>query len=99
MTKNDKAALKLAMEYAHREPLRAEQLDSKLKGEPWSKVAEFAAYCTQTDALSLKPWESPPCNGDPSGDRPEDKLLRRMLKAGVSRWHPDPMAALAEAKQ
>jgi hypothetical protein len=25
-------------------------------------------------------------------------LLKRMLAAGISRWHPDPMAAIAEAK-
>lgn len=113
MTKKDRAALELAMEYARRDPGRAEQLDSKLKGlryedprigkwimrpEPWAEVAEFAAYCAQSDTLQLKPHEAPPCNGDPDGERPQDKLLARMLAAGVSRYHPDPLAALAELK-
>ena len=58
--------------------------------------SEFAAYGCQIDALKLKPWQTPPCYCDGEGDAPGDRLLRRMLKAGVSRFHPDPLAALAE---
>ena len=102
MTEADRAALELAMEYARRDPERALQLDKKLKGErgilpqSWQAVAEFAAYCAQTVSLHLKPWEAPPCLSDGEGNAPEDKLCRKMLEAGISRFHPDPMAALAQ---
>jgi hypothetical protein len=56
----------------------------------------------------LKPWESPPCEADEDAElaeasafnnhREAQKLLRQMLAAGVSRWHPDPIRAL-EAKK
>ena len=97
MTKTDKAALKLAMEHARREPGRGEQLDDKLKDEPWEAVAQFAAYCAQSRSLRLKPWESPPCHADEGGDDHDAELLRKMLAAGVSRWHPSPLDALEEA--
>jgi hypothetical protein len=51
--------------------------------------------------LNLEPWSSPPCWGD-SKHHPNPaarKLLEQMLAAGVSRWHPDPLAAIEEAKQ
>jgi hypothetical protein len=111
MTKNDRAALELAMEYARRDPMRAEQLDSKLAGtrftsgkgwaippEPWEAVARFAAYGCQMKSLRLRPWETPPCHVDESRTSREASFLRKMLAAGVSRFHPDPLAALAEAE-
>jgi len=111
MTDKDKAALELAMEYASRDPRRAEQLQSKLKGmrkserpdewactpEPSEEVASFAAYIAQSGALNLPPWECPPCNSDGTGNSPAARLHRRMVKAGVSPFHPDPLKALAEA--
>ena len=102
MKKHDRAALKLALEQARTEsPGRAEQIDSMLKHDSWAEVATFAAFCCQTDTLNLDPWQSPPCNGDSvhHPDPDAKKLLEQMLAAGVSRWHPDPMAALAEAKR
>ena len=110
MTQKDKAALKLAMEHARREAGRGEQLDSMLNGtrlqegkgwacppEPWERVAQFAASCVQSRSLRLKPWESPPCQADVDGGGHDAELLRKMLAAGVSTWHPDPIAALEEA--
>ena len=112
MNKTDKAALELAMEQARFDPLTAEQLDSKIKGErlsvgrgwacppePWQDVAESAAYHCQIELLRLLPWQTPPCycDGDGDGDGPGDVLLRKMLAAGVSRYHPDPLAALEAA--
>jgi hypothetical protein len=35
----------------------------------------------------------------PHGWRAAALLLQRMLDAGVSRWHPDPLAAIAEAER
>jgi hypothetical protein len=57
----------------------------------------------QIHALHLKPWEEPPCAADEDGpderDKEAQRLLRQMLAFGVSRWHPDPLAAIEAAKQ
>ena len=105
----DRDALQRAMEIAQRDPLSAKHLRSKLEDQPWREVAEFAAYSCQIDALSLKPWQSPPIHIDEDADEPDSaerepdtaarKLLRRMLAAGVSRYDPNPLAALAGAKR
>jgi hypothetical protein len=103
----DAQALKLAMERASRDPEMADYLQRKLDGtrisdgkgwacppEKWEAVAESAAYSCQIKALKLKPWEDPPCFADGAGDGPADILLRKMLAAKISRWHPDPFAEL-----
>ena len=98
----DREALERAMQVAQRD-LRAEQLQAKLEDEEWREVAEFAAYSCQIDALSLKPWQDPPCIADEDDPDERDKkaqhLLRKMLAAGVSRYNPDPLKALAGAKR
>jgi len=94
----DEEALAEAMRIARLEPGRAWQLDEKLKDEPWRDVAEFAALCVQSRALHLKPWELPPCEiNEDDADSPGKRLLKRMLDAGVSRYAPDPLAALEAA--
>jgi hypothetical protein len=101
MTRRDRAALKLAMAMARRDPAKARQLDDKLKdGEPWELVAQFASYGCQCRSLKLRPWETPPSDADCefSNSPGALALLKRMQRAGISRWHPDPMAALAEAE-
>jgi hypothetical protein len=59
----------------------------------------------------LKPWQSPPCwiddlegalaAGDDGilGDYAGATLLRRMLDWGLSRFEPDPVAALKRAQR
>jgi hypothetical protein len=87
MTRNDRTALKLAMEIAQRDPLRAKQLQAKLEDESWDEVAQFASYCCQNRALNLLPWQEPPCWGDTERCDPDaKKLLQKMLAAGVSRF-------------
>ena len=102
MQKHDRAALTLALEKCRNEfPGRAGQIDAMLREDGWEEAATFAAYHCQNDSLNLLPWESPPCWGD-SVHHPDPaarKLLEQMLSLGISRWHPDPMAAIAEAKQ
>ena len=91
----DREALEAAMVKTREEPERAEQLDEMLKDRSWIEVAEFAASHCQRRALRLKPWELPPCDiyeDDP--DSPGKRLLKRMLDAGISQFHPDPVAAL-----
>jgi hypothetical protein len=99
----DREALQRAMDIANRNPMRARQRAEKLTDEPWIDVAEFAAYCVQGEALALKPWQEPPCMADEDDPRARDKdaqrLLRRMLKAGLSRYEPNPRAALAKSNR
>ena len=102
MTRNDRAALKLAMGLACAEDReRARQIGSMLKDRSWEDVAEFAASCCQSRSLHLDPWSLPPCHGDSDNhhDPAARKLLRQMLDLGISRWHPSPMDAIAEAKK
>src|SRR5262245_4823940 len=78
----DREALERAMQIARRDC--AEQLDNKLKDEPWTEVAKFAAYHCQCNALALKLWELPPMHAIAS-DKASAGLLRQMLRAGLSR--------------
>jgi len=77
-----------------------QQLQEKLKDESWFDVATFAAYHCQMRSLGLPPWRQPPCWADEDDKFPADqdaqRLLRKMLAAGISRYHPNPMAALAK---
>jgi len=103
----DLDALTRAMEIARRDPRTAKQLEYKEKTYGWADAATFAAYCCQCDALKLRPWQEPPMHGD-STDGIDDfpnagraaaaDLLRRLLAAGLSRFEPDPMKALARAE-
>jgi hypothetical protein len=109
----DHDALTRAMEIARRDPGRAWQLDQKLTFQAWEDVAAFAAYNCQADALNLAPFESPPCVVDEHADdtspagaslsaesRPAARrLLRHMLAAGLSRYEPDPLRAMANIKR
>jgi hypothetical protein len=113
MTPIDKDALERAMAIAQREPGRRGQLESMLEDQPWHEVAEFAAHCVQGDALDLYPWETPPCDvsDEPSPDEGQTgrvadetlpaarKLLHRLLAAGLSRYEPNPLAALARVEK
>jgi hypothetical protein len=100
---HDTAALELAMDGA-RALGRGKQLDKMLETRSWQRVAKFAAYCCQRKALHLAPHETPPCHVErldkvePQERKPAE-LQRRMLRHGVSGWHPDPMAAIAAAKR
>jgi hypothetical protein len=75
-------------------------------------VARFAAGCAQGRGLRLPPWQPPPCDIDDiaaavavadeqRGHRAAALLRQRMERCGVSRWHPNPVAACdaAEAKR
>jgi hypothetical protein len=102
LDEHDRAALTAAMERA-RAHGRGPQLDAMLTERSWQRVAQFAAYSCQCAALELKPHETPPCHiNNPETVRKEEqtaaKLLRRMLRHGVSKYDPDPRAALAAAE-
>jgi hypothetical protein len=104
----DRRALEraVAIEQTRNEASR-DQIDRKLRGEPWLKVAVYCAERCQEISLHLEPWEYlPPCavevnevdapGYEHQGVRKSAALLRRMLRAGVSRYEPDPLAALAQ---
>lgn len=109
-TEADHAALELALSriLGNREHSQHEQIKAKLESEPWADVAAFAASSEQIDALQLKPWQAPPSHiDDPEAvialgtshpDYKAAKLLQRMLAHGVSKYAPDPLAAIEVAR-
>jgi hypothetical protein len=109
LTAIDREALERAIAIdRQRDRATRQQIDDKLEREPWREVAEFAAYGCQCTALYLKPWQPPPCwaeiddqdneAGPISGHRAAAELLRRLLAAGLSRYEPDPVNALARVE-
>jgi hypothetical protein len=107
MRAHDRKAMQLAIEMARADNERQRhEIDDMLRTGPWQEAAERAVWCCQDRSLKLRPWECPPFltrNVDEPSDcwgyRPQEvALLRRMLAAGVSRYHPDPMTALAAAE-
>jgi hypothetical protein len=104
MLQKDREALTRALRIAKAsEPGRQEQLVSMLRDREWEEVATFAAYVCQCDSLHLRPWQLPPMHADE--DRPRDDhptagkvaawtLRRRLLKAGLSVFEPDPISSL-----
>ena len=113
-TPNDEAAMRLAIEMQiARGGERRRQIEDMLKHDPWESVGKFASYSCQIASLRLEPWElasvavdaDNPDAGRADVQRASDgryeaaALLREMLSLGISRWHPDPKAAIAEAKR
>jgi hypothetical protein len=113
MKRVDRAAMKRAIEEVRQkggEDLR--QIEQKLRDEPWEDVGQFAAYSCQDDNLQLEPWQVPPCwlrddddvqaalsmPHDHSGRREAGELVQRLLAAGLSRFEPNPIRALAEVE-
>ena len=105
----DITALELCIEQCKAESAaRRQQIESKLADEPWCEVAEFAAYCVQSKNLHLQVHEFPPCwvnaddpdsADDHCGQASARELLRKMLAAGVSKFDPDPLKALARKRK
>jgi hypothetical protein len=93
----DLAALTEAVDIVWLHPERRRELRSLIRKRGWQAAAEVAAFDVQCRALNLPPWEAPPCVASVRGKDRAARLLRRMLRRGVSRWHPRPLAAIAEA--
>ena len=106
----DKAALERAVETTRNESAaRRRQVDSFLSSQDWLDTAMFCAGCAQSRSLRLMPWQPSPCTIDDiasaldiadetRGYRAAAQLLQRMERCGVSRWHPDPVAASEAAE-
>ncbi len=97
----DREALERAVAIAQSDPMTADQMEVRREdGQSWEEIAESAAYHCQRRSLKLSPFQEPPCVVDEDDPKERDKaaqrLLRKMLDAGVSRYEPDPLSALAE---
>ena len=78
-----------------RSTVRADELADLIRQRGWQSAAMVAAYDCQCRTLRLPVWEEPPCAARPTEKGKAGRLLRRMLARGVSRYHPDPLAAIA----
>ncbi len=98
MDEIDRNALDRAIDILRFSAQRHEQIDHKLLTEGFEKAGQFAAYSCQCTNLNLKPWQEPPCWADENEPDPKDPdaqaLLIEMLRAGLSRYEPDPLKAL-----
>jgi hypothetical protein len=93
----DRAALAEAVAIVRGHPERSRELAEVMAERGWEAAAEVAVFDAQCRALNLPPWEAPPCVANARGKDRAARLLRRMLKRGISRWHPRPLEAIAEA--
>lgn len=93
---HDREALTRCLQLLALDPEWAEFIEAKLKNGSWREAARFAAFSCQTDCLALRPWEHPPCWG---GTVEADALVARLAAAGLSKFEPDPVGALARAER
>jgi hypothetical protein len=73
---------------------RHNQVKKMLAEDPRESVGKFCCYSRQVDTLHLAPFEVPPCWAGDEDKGPGGRLRRRMMRKGISPWHPDPQAAL-----
>jgi len=104
ITSTDREALQLAIDLTLAEPDedRVAQVRKMLAEREWDEVARFCAYHGQFDALNLLPWQNTPSEvDDPDEDMatPQHKMARRMMALGISKYHPDPIAAIQAAQK
>jgi hypothetical protein len=101
MNRVDRDALRRALVMVRAQsPGRAKQIAAMLEDQPWEDVAEFAAYSCQCENLGLKPWQDPPLFAELRPDQPDAMaVLVKLVGAGLSRYEPDPIAALAAARR
>jgi hypothetical protein len=112
MAITDEEAWTLAIKmYRARGPRDAEHIDARLT-RGVKEAGKTASYSLQAANLRLPPWQTVPCyllgdvdavlaRGDDGirGNYNAAVLLKRMQRYGISRWHPDPIAALREAER
>jgi|SRR5215831_18160582 len=111
----DPEALTRAIEIARNsgEPGLREQIDRLMERDGWGATAEFCVYCCQRELIRPRLWQPTPADIDPAeietiisrgndgvnGNFAAATLLKRMLRAGLSRYEPRPVEALAAAKE
>jgi hypothetical protein len=105
-------ALKIILGRPEREDRgRREQVERMLEEDGWFRAADFCVYCCQMELVRPRLWQPIPSDitdiegtlakGDDGlgGSYRAALLLKRMLAAGLSRYEPDPIRALAAAKE
>jgi hypothetical protein len=104
----DREALQRAIDMTLAESDWAVRIMEKLAEDGFEQTGEFCAFHQQIRHLRLQPWQDPPClftandKPDPTRDagcgEAEAIALCKLLRAvGLSRFEPDPLAALARA--
>jgi hypothetical protein len=105
----DVEACERALEIARSSgPDKREQIDQLLAEDGWSAAADLAVYHSQRELIRPRLWQPTPADIDPAdidrilaagddhlaGEFQAARLLKKMLKAGLSRYEPRPIEAL-----
>jgi hypothetical protein len=102
MTPQDREALQRALQLE-----AGDVIDQMVRARGWEDAARWAASVCQIRNLKLHPWECEPAGTD-NVEVPTDSygtrqnevaLLRRMLDLGLSRFEPDPLAAIERVER
>jgi hypothetical protein len=93
----DREALCLAIKITFRHLERRREFEALVRERGREHAAFICAYDVQSRSLRLPMWESPPCVASVRGKDRASRLLRRMLKRGISRYHPRPLEAIEAA--
>jgi len=107
----DREALKRAIEIARSDPEERKVIDRLMEKEGWFAAAQQAVYHCQRELIRPRLWQPIPSDIDDiegtlakgddglGGSYRAALLLKRMLAAGLSRYEPRPVEALAEARR
>jgi hypothetical protein len=96
----DREALEDSIHEMTRQPLGAKQLEKiRRLGRSWYDIALFACYSCQFDNMRRLVFDPTPMDvKDRDHPEPDEMhaalVLRKMLREGISRYHPDPYEAL-----
>lgn len=93
----DSDALEAAIDIVRKHRERWQEFLNLARERGWEEASMVAAYDAQCRSMRLPPWEKPPCVASVRGKGRAARLLRRMLRRRISRWHPRPLEALAAA--
>jgi hypothetical protein len=94
---SDRDALEAAITIVRKHPERWREFQALVLERGWQAAAKICVYDCQTRSMRLRWWEKPPCVAGTQGKDRAARLLRRMLGRGISRYHPNPLAAIEEA--
>jgi hypothetical protein len=93
---SDRDCLDLATTIVLRHPQRRIEFQNLVRERGWDEAAMVAAYDCQARSMRLRWWEQPrawPASAAKIGP----PGCCRMARRGISRYHPNPLAAIAAA--
>jgi hypothetical protein len=96
---SDIEALSAAISLVRRHPERWREFQALVLERGWDEAARVCVFDCQWRALRLRWGEQPPCVAGTRGKGRASCLLRRMLRRGISRYHPRPLEAIAAARK